>query len=61
LAQKYLRCRVTGHNSTSAVILTSGHPRERLGKLPPGVAYMRKPSQPLKVLIAAEQELASWV
>ena len=41
------------------VILTSGHPCERVGKLPPGVAYMRKPWQPLNVLIAAEQALAS--
>jgi CheY-like chemotaxis protein len=41
------------------VILTSGHPRERVGKLPPGVAYLPKPWQPLNVLIAAEQALAS--
>jgi DNA-binding NtrC family response regulator len=41
------------------VILTSGHPCERIGELPPGVAYMPKPWQPLKVLIAAEQALAS--
>ena len=41
------------------VILTSGHPRERVGELPPGVAYMRKPWRPLNVLIAAEQALAS--
>ena len=41
------------------VILTSGHPRERVGQLPPGVAYMPKPWQPLNVLIAAEQALAS--
>ena len=41
------------------VILTSGHPRERVGELPPGVAYMSKPWQPLNVLIAAEQALAS--
>jgi hypothetical protein len=33
------------------VILTSGHPRERGGELPPGVAYMPKPWQPLNVLI----------
>jgi CheY-like chemotaxis protein len=39
------------------VILTSEHPRERVG-LPPGVAYMPKPWQPLNVLIAAEQALA---
>jgi hypothetical protein len=40
------------------VILTSGHPRERVGKLPPGVAYMPKPWQPLNVLIAAEQAVS---
>jgi len=43
------------------VILTSGLPRERVGDLPLGVAYMRKPWQPLNVLIAAEQALASRV
>jgi CheY-like chemotaxis protein len=37
------------------VILTSGHPRERVGELPPAVAYMPKPWQPLNGLIAAEQ------
>jgi hypothetical protein len=42
------------------VILTSGHPRQRVGgDLPPGVAYMPKPWQPLNVLIAAEQALTS--
>jgi DNA-binding NtrC family response regulator len=41
------------------MVLTSGHPRERVGQLPPGVAYMRKPWQPLNVLIAAERALAS--
>jgi hypothetical protein len=41
------------------LLLTSGHPRERVGELPPGVAYMPKPWQPLNVLIAAEQALAS--
>src|SRR5712671_5799221 len=41
------------------VILTSGHPREHVGQLPPGVAYMPKPWQPLNVLIVAEQALAS--
>jgi DNA-binding NtrC family response regulator len=41
------------------VILTSGHPREHVGKLPSGVAYMPKPWQPLNVLIAAERALAS--
>jgi DNA-binding NtrC family response regulator len=43
------------------VILTSGHPRERVGELPPGVAYISKPWQPLNVLIAAKQALASRV
>jgi CheY-like chemotaxis protein len=42
-----------------AVVLTSGHPLERIRELPPGVAYMPKPSQPLNVLVAAEQALAS--
>jgi len=42
------------------VILASGHPRKRVGELP-GVAYMPKPWQPLNVLIAAEQALASRV
>jgi len=41
------------------VILTSGHSRERVGGLPAGVGYMAKPWQPLNVLIAAEQALAS--
>ena len=41
------------------MVLTSGHPRERVGQLPPGVAYMRKPWQPLNVLIAAERALAT--
>jgi CheY-like chemotaxis protein len=41
------------------VILTSGLPRERVGDLPLGVDYMPKPWQPLHVLIAAEQALAS--
>jgi hypothetical protein len=33
----------------------------RGGELPPGVAYMPKPWQPLNLLIAAEQALASRV
>ena len=37
------------------IILTSGHPLERIRELPPGVAYMPKPWKPLNVLIAAEQ------
>src|SRR5256886_417537 len=41
------------------MILTSGHPLERIRELPPGVAYMPKPWQPLNILIAAEQALAS--
>jgi DNA-binding NtrC family response regulator len=41
------------------VILTSGHPREHVGELPPGVNYMPKPWQPLNLLVAAEQALAS--
>src|SRR5258708_11219192 len=32
------------------VILTSGHPPERVGQLPPRVAYLPKPWQPLNVL-----------
>src|SRR6516165_10323578 len=43
------------------MILTSGHPLERIRELPPGVAYMPKPWQPLNVLIAPEQALASRV
>jgi CheY-like chemotaxis protein len=41
------------------VILTSGFPREHVRDLPLGVDYMPKPWQPLNVLIAAEQALAS--
>jgi DNA-binding NtrC family response regulator len=40
------------------VVLTSGHPRERVRELPPGVAYMPKPWQPLNILVVAEQALA---
>ena len=40
------------------VVLTSGHPRERIRELPPGVAYLPKPWQPLSVLVMAEQALA---
>ena len=39
----------------SPMILTSGHPREHGGELPPLVGYMPKPWQPLNVLIAAER------
>jgi hypothetical protein len=38
------------------VILTSGLPRDRVGGR---VGYMAKPWQPLDVLIATEQALAS--
>ena len=41
------------------VVLTSGHPLEHIRELPPGVAYMPKPWQPLNVLVAAERALAS--
>ena len=37
------------------IILTSGHPLEHIRELPPGVAYMPKPWQPLNVLIAADR------
>jgi hypothetical protein len=47
--------------ASSCDILTSRHPRERVGELPPGVTYMPKPWQPLNVLIAAKQALASRV
>jgi hypothetical protein len=40
------------------IILTSGHPLERIRELPPGVAYMPKPWQPLDVLTTAEQASA---
>ncbi len=40
------------------IILTSGLPLEHIRELPPGVAYMPKPWQPLNVLIAAEQASA---
>ena len=40
------------------MILTSGRPPDRGGDLPPGVTYMPKPWQPLKVLIAAEEAIA---
>ena len=41
------------------VVLTSGQPRECVRELPPGIRYVPKPWQPLNVLIAAEQALAS--
>ena len=41
------------------VILTSGLPRERVCDLPLGVDLYRQALEPLNVLIAAEQALAS--
>jgi DNA-binding NtrC family response regulator len=43
------------------VILTSGHPREHFGELPPGVGYMPKPWKPLNLLVAAEQALGEFI
>jgi DNA-binding NtrC family response regulator len=37
------------------VVVTSGNPGERLEHLPPGVLYMPKPWQPLRVLMIAER------
>jgi DNA-binding NtrC family response regulator len=41
------------------MIITSGHRCDRCGDLPPGITYMPKPWQPLEVLIAAEEAIAS--
>jgi hypothetical protein len=41
------------------MILTSGHPPDRGGDLPSGVIYTPRPWQPLEVLIAAEEAIAS--
>ena len=41
------------------MILTSGNPPDRSSDLPPGVTYMPKPWQPLNVLVAAEEAIAS--
>ena len=41
------------------VILTSGHPLRLVDELPAGVTYMPKPCQPLSLVVAAEQALAS--
>jgi CheY-like chemotaxis protein len=40
------------------VVLTSGCSREGIRELPPAVAYLPKPWQPLNVLMVAEQALA---
>jgi DNA-binding NtrC family response regulator len=39
------------------VILTSGHPLNLVDELPPGVAYMPKPWQPLSLIVAAQEAL----
>jgi CheY-like chemotaxis protein len=54
-----LACEVRMRWPLLPVILTSGLPRERVRDLPLGVDYIAKPWQPLNVLIAAEQALAS--
>ena len=42
------------------VVLTSGHPLdEHMRQFPPGVAYIPKPWQPLNLLVAAEEALAT--
>jgi DNA-binding NtrC family response regulator len=41
------------------VILTSGHPLKLVDELPLGVTYMPKPVQPLSLVVATEQALAS--
>jgi hypothetical protein len=41
------------------VVLTSGHPLARIREFPPGVGYISKPWQPLNVLVAADEALAS--
>jgi len=54
-----LACEVKMRWPLLPVILTSGLPRERVRDLPFGVDYIAKPWQPLSLLIAAEQALAS--
>jgi CheY-like chemotaxis protein len=54
-----LACEVKMRWPLLPVILTSGLPREHVRDLPLGVDYIAKPWQPLNVLIAAEQALAS--
>ena len=41
------------------VILTSGHPLKQVDEFPPGVNYMPKPWQPLSLIVAAQEALAS--
>lgn len=54
-----LACEVKMRWPLLPVILTSGLPRDRLRDLPLGVDYIAKPWQPLSLLVAAEQALAS--
>jgi hypothetical protein len=46
-------------SSSNSTFHLGALPRDRISELPAGVAYMRKPWQPLNVLIAAEEALAS--
>jgi DNA-binding NtrC family response regulator len=41
------------------VILTSGHPLRLIDESPPNVTYIPKPWQPLSLVVAAQQALAS--
>ena len=41
------------------MILTSGHPLRLTDELPAGITYMPKPVQPLSLVVATEQALAS--
>jgi DNA-binding NtrC family response regulator len=43
---------------TLPVVLTSGQSGDRAYHLPPGVAYVPKPWQPLNILMLAEQAMA---
>jgi CheY-like chemotaxis protein len=54
-----LACEVKMRWPLLPVTFTSGLPREHVRDLPLGVDYIAKPWQPLDVLIAAEQALAS--
>ena len=41
------------------MILTSGRPLRLTDELPAGITYMPKPVQPLSLVVATEQALAS--
>jgi hypothetical protein len=56
--RRWLDGMITG-TVTSVEQIAARFARERVGELPPGVAYMPKPWQPLNVLIAAEQARVS--